>query len=136
MRFNSLFLVAAVSAGLAACERPGEPATDSQPTAPSFQALPGDDWGPAVRLSSPWPNTAALEGCPHESTDGRSLYFASNRNGSNDIFVSHRDASGAWGEPVALDAVNSFSLLMALSPVFFGAAFDGARRSATCLISA
>jgi Tol biopolymer transport system component len=107
MRFNSLLLVAVVSAGLAACERPGEPATDSQPTAPSFQALPGDDWGPAVRLSSPWPNTAALEGCPHESTDGRSLYFASNRNGSNDIFVSHRDASGAWGEPVALDAVNS-----------------------------
>jgi Tol biopolymer transport system component len=107
MRFNSLLVLAAVSACLSACDRPGESATERQPTAPHFQALPGDDWGTAVRLASPWPNTAALEGCPHESVDGRSLYFASNRNGNNDIFVTHRDAKGEWGEPVAVAVVNS-----------------------------
>lgn len=107
MRFNSLLVLAAVSACLAACERLDQSATERQPTAPRFQALPSVDWGPAVPLASPWPNTAALEGCPHESTNGRSLYFASNRNGNNDIFVAQRDATGQWGEPAALDVVNS-----------------------------
>ena len=107
MRFNSLLVLVAVSACSSACERPGESPTEPRATAPSFHALPSDDWGTAVRLDSPWPNTAALEGCPHESTDGRSLYFASNRNGNNDIFVTRREADGEWGEPVALAAVNS-----------------------------
>ena len=62
MRVNSLLVLAAVSASLSACERLGEPATERQPTAPSFQALPSDDWGPAVRLASPWPNTAEGSG--------------------------------------------------------------------------
>jgi Tol biopolymer transport system component len=107
MRFNSLLALVAVSACLSACERPGESPTQRQPTAPSFHSLPSDGWGTAVRLASPWPNTTALEGCPHESTDGRSLYFASNRGGSNDIYVSHRDADGEWGQPVAVAVVNS-----------------------------
>ena len=107
MRFNSLLALAGFAACLSGCERLGESATEPQPTAPSFQALPSDDWGSTVRLASPWPNTAALEGCPHESTDGRSLFFASNRNGNNDIFVTQRGANGEWTEPVALAAVNS-----------------------------
>jgi Tol biopolymer transport system component len=107
MRFNSLLVLAGVSACLSACDRPGESATERQPTAPSFLALPRDGWGTAVRLPSPWPNTAALEGCPHESTNGRSLYFASNRTGNNDIYVTQRGADGEWGEPVALAVVNS-----------------------------
>ncbi|MBK7864306.1 MAG: hypothetical protein IPJ65_38050 [Archangiaceae bacterium] len=53
------------------------------------------------------------------------------------VLMPLTSASSSTGSGLALDAVNSFSLLgAALSPVFFGAAFDGARRSATCLISA
>ena len=47
-------------------------------------------------------NTAAQDGCPIESPDGRSLYIASNRPGSSglDLWVAHRDKKDdPWGEP-------------------------------------
>lgn len=44
-------------------------------------------------------NTAAAEGCPIESPDGRSLFFASNRAGQLDIWVSQRQGRGDWGAP-------------------------------------
>lgn len=46
-------------------------------------------------------------GHPSLSSDGRSLYFASNRPGGLggvDIWVCHRDGSGTWSEPVNLGA--------------------------------
>ncbi len=50
----------------------------------------------------------ALEGCPNESPDGRTLFFASDRDGSIDIWYSHRDRNGEWGTPDKLPApVNS-----------------------------
>jgi Tol biopolymer transport system component len=56
-------------------------------------------------------NTEALEGCPIQSHDNRTLYFASNRPrglGGIDIWAAHRNAAGAWGDPVNLGApVNS-----------------------------
>ena len=71
-----------------------------------------DQWGPAVRVNgSVLLNTPALEGCPSESPDGRSLYFASNRAGDIDIYVSHRQPDGEWGDPERLpkgtNSVNS-----------------------------
>ncbi len=52
-------------------------------------------------------NTAAAEGCPIETPDGRSLLFASNRAngyGGNDIWVADRPSSDApWGEPRNLE---------------------------------
>ena len=71
-----------------------------------------DQWGPAVRVNgSAQLNTPALEGCPNESPDGRSLYFASNRGGDTDIYVSHRQPDGQWGDPEPLpkgtNSVNS-----------------------------
>ena len=72
----------------------------------------GDQWGPAVPVTgSALLNTTALEGCPSESPDGRSLFFASNRAGDNDIYVSHRLPNGEWGDPELLpkgtNSVNS-----------------------------
>ncbi len=57
-------------------------------------------------------NTPALEGCPQQSSDGLSLYLASNRPGGKgglDIWVSTRASTGAsWGAPVNLgEPVNS-----------------------------
>ena len=48
-----------------------------------FHSKPAD-WGPAVSIDPGGRNninTSALEGCPIESPDGRSLFFASNRAG-------------------------------------------------------
>lgn len=60
-------------------------------------------------------NTKDLEGCPAETTDGRSLFLASNRAGQIDIWVSHRqNRNAAWGAPeklpypVNMDGVNDF----------------------------
>lgn len=71
-----------------------------------------DQWGPAVRVNGGvMLNTAALEGCPSESPDGRSLFFASNRVGDIDIYVSHRQPDGEWSDPELLpkgtNSVNS-----------------------------
>lgn len=57
-------------------------------------------------------NTDALEGCPSESTDGRFLFFASNRPGGHggiDIWVARRSSPAEpWGDPQNLPApVNS-----------------------------
>jgi hypothetical protein len=57
-------------------------------------------------------NTAANDGCPIESPDGRMLFLASNRSGSigmNDIWVSFRAGdNGPWGAPLNLGTpVNS-----------------------------
>jgi Tol biopolymer transport system component len=65
-------------------------------------------WSPVVNLAAiegthPDVNTAAQEGCPIESPDGRELYFASNRPGGYggiDIWVSRRTSRDApWGDP-------------------------------------
>lgn len=79
------------------------PGTGSDILAPQFVRLGADDWGPAVRVSgSALLNTTALEGCPSESPDGRSLYFASNRGGDLDIYVAHGQPNGEWGDPELL----------------------------------
>ena len=80
--------------------------------APQLAQQLTDQWGPAVRVNGTvLLNTSALEGCPNESPDGRSLYFASNRAGDLDIYVSHRQPNGEWGDPEPLpkgtNSVNS-----------------------------
>jgi Tol biopolymer transport system component len=57
-------------------------------------------------------NSTAADGCPIESPDGRSLYFASTRPGGlggNDIWVAHRRRQrDTWGTPELLaEPVNS-----------------------------
>jgi Tol biopolymer transport system component len=74
-------------------------------------------WGPAANAesipgTSSELNTASTDGCPHESVNGRTLYFASNRPGGLgglDIMVATRSSKHApWGAPVNLGApVNS-----------------------------
>ena len=77
----------------------------------------------AAKHFSPWGsagleigiNSAQADGCPIESPDGLSLYFASNRDpvggasDTNDIYVAHRESiDGTWSTPVRLPSpVNS-----------------------------
>ena len=76
-----------------------------------------DDWGSAASAeSTPGTsaalNTEALEGCPIEAPDGRSLFFASTRPGGHggiDIWVAQRaSVDDGWDEPTNLPApINS-----------------------------
>jgi Tol biopolymer transport system component len=92
MRRYALLFAIGVALALAALAS----AKEFQPwaTAVNAESLPGTD----STL-----NTAALEGCPAVSRDGKSLYFASNRAGGlgmRDIYVAHRAAVGdPWGAP-------------------------------------
>lgn len=77
-----------------------------------------DGWGALVSVAPGGANsvnTAAMEGCPAESPDGNTLYFASNRDGSIDIWFTRRaDRHAPWGPPekvpapVSVDTYNDF----------------------------
>lgn len=65
-----------------------------------------DAWTPIVKLNKNI-NTKFYESHASVSADGKKLYFTSNREGGQgglDIYVSGKDASGDWGEPVNLGA--------------------------------
>lgn len=104
MRWTSIVLLSAIVT-LPACDR-GDGRDESGILAPTFSHMTGP-WGRAAPVVGSNLNTAAVEGCPSESIDGRSLFFASNRSGNLDIYVSHRQSSGEWGAPEPLDGVNS-----------------------------
>lgn len=67
------------------------------------------DWGPAENIDPGGlnnVNTPSMEGCPIESPDGRTLFFASNRPGGQggiDIWVAFRGGPNQpWSDPVNL----------------------------------
>jgi Tol biopolymer transport system component len=110
-RFGPSTSTMAVLILFAACEQPSEP-VDAWRSGISVALHPGHGWGPAVSVDpggSANLNTASLEGCPIEGPDGLSLYFASNRDGQIDLWVSRRpNPSRAWGAPEKLpEPVNS-----------------------------
>ena len=83
-------------------------------------------WEPAENLGSPVNSTIA-DFAPNLSHDGHLLLFSSNRDGNNDIYVSHRankfDDFG-WGEPVKLGpGVNTADMEQA--PMYLQSAEDG-----------
>lgn len=64
----------------------------------------GDTWGKPKNLG-PVINTQHKETQPCISSDGRSLYFVSSRPGGLgmlDIWVSHLNVDGQWGQPINL----------------------------------
>lgn len=74
-------------------------------------ALPGyGEWSaPSLVQSGAGPAgpiaTGAVDGCVSLSRDGRELYFASNRTGNFDLYVSSRSSTGAaFGPPQRLPA--------------------------------
>jgi hypothetical protein len=92
---------------------------------------PGE-WGPAASVPVNVPD--AQDGCPIESPDGRSLYFASTRTGGQggiDIWVAHRDSKHApWGAPENLPApINSVSDDFCPTPTRGGRLFFVSRRT-------
>lgn len=64
----------------------------------------GNSWSLPRALPSPV-NTASFESQPSFSSDGRTLYFASNRSGGmggTDIWKTIRQQDGSWSNPVNL----------------------------------
>ena len=67
-------------------------------------------WTPPSNIGAPI-NTRNWESQPSISSDGKALFFTSNRKGGKggkDIWVSYRAADGKWGTPINLgDPINS-----------------------------
>ena len=61
----------------------------------------GTNWSVPRNMERPV-NTRYWESQPAVSSDGRSLYFVSNRDGHYDIYVSVMDDDGNWTEPEKL----------------------------------
>jgi len=108
--------------------------------APAAAAVPAlGPWSTAQKIdeingNSSELNTAALDGCPIQSPDGRSLYLASNRAGGHgglDIWVSHRPNRHApWGPPENLgEPVNSASDDFCPTPIRGGGLFFVSREA-------
>ena len=108
--------------------------------APAAAAVPAPGpWSTAQKIdeingNSSELNTAALDGCPIQSPDGRSLYLASNRAGGQgglDIWVSHRPNRHApWGPPENLgQPVNSASDDFCPTPIRGGGLFFVSREA-------
>jgi flagellar motor protein MotB len=67
----------------------------------------GTNWSEPKNLGKPV-NTRYWESQPSISSDGRSLYFVSNRDGYYDIFVTVMNDEGNWTEPEKLgDNINT-----------------------------
>ena len=110
--------------------------------AASASARPFGDWGPATNVeslpgTSGAVNTDALEGCPIEAPDGRSLFFASNRPGGHggiDIWVAQRGSvDDGWGETTNLPApINSAADDFCPTPIRGGGLFFVSTRAGGC----
>jgi Tol biopolymer transport system component len=79
------------------------------------RASPGGQW----TTPQPLPggiNSERAEFSPSVSPDGHSMYFASARGGSIELWVSSRTPGPAWGEPRRLGAEVNIPLSMTLAP--------------------
>lgn len=104
---RSLLSLSGLAAIVAACDGPTQPAADAGGPPAHFAVVPDASWRDASSVDPGGllgVNTAATEGCPYESPNGRSLFFASNRAGQLDVWVSTRLGNGDWGAPERLPA--------------------------------
>ena len=81
---------------------------DGNPTMDIYASVKTEngDWSHAEKLPPPI-STGAQEKAPFLHSDGRTLYFSSNRvpsGGGYDLWVTRRDSSGSWSDPVNLGA--------------------------------
>jgi hypothetical protein len=103
------------------------------------QATTFSAWAPAQKIdeiagNSPDLNTPAMDGCPIQSPDGRSLYMASTRPGGMgllDIWVARRPHRGVpWGPPENLgEPVNSAADDFCPTPIRGGGLFFVSREA-------
>jgi outer membrane protein OmpA-like peptidoglycan-associated protein/tetratricopeptide (TPR) repeat protein len=61
----------------------------------------GNEWQEPYNLGAPV-NSRAWESQPSLSSDGRTLYFVSNRNNQYDIYVTEVNHEGVWSQPQKL----------------------------------
>jgi hypothetical protein len=124
MRLKLLIAVGALFATLSGTAA-AQPAFGPWSTALKIDEIPGN---------SSELNTPAMDGCPIQSPDGRSLYMASTRPGGVgllDIWVAHRPHRHApWGPPENLgEPVNSASDDFCPTPIAGGGLFFVSREA-------
>lgn len=87
----------------AACERP-----DGMGSCDIYMSRKmGNSWEKPKNIGQPV-NSSAWESQPSFSSDGKTLYFVSNRGGKRDIYSSEWKSDGSWSNPVKLPAtINS-----------------------------
>lgn len=105
MRCTSLLLISALAFPATACDSAVERSVVVNPVSPLLSGHPNGNWSDAVSVDPQGIhsiNTPALEGCPNESPNGRTLYFATDREGQIDIWFSRRNGNGDWGSPEKL----------------------------------
>lgn len=69
----------------------------------------GKDWMPAQNMGRPV-NSSAKEKQPSLTSDGKTLFFASDRRGTTggmDLWMSKRLADGSWSAPINLASLNT-----------------------------
>lgn len=66
-----------------------------------FSKKEGDKWTKPKNIGAPV-NSKAWESQPSFSSDGRTLYFVSNRGGKRDIYTSELQNDGSWSNPIKL----------------------------------
>lgn len=66
-----------------------------------FSKKEGNGWTNPKNLGAPI-NSKAWESQPSFSSDGRTLYFVSNRAGKRDIYSSELQNDGSWANPIKL----------------------------------
>ena len=87
----------------AACERP-----DGMGSCDIYMSRKmGNSWEKPKNIGQPV-NSSAWESQPSFSSDGKTLYFVSNRGGKRDIYSSEWKSDGSWSNPVKLPStINS-----------------------------
>jgi Tol biopolymer transport system component len=81
----------------------------------SSREVPGEQWTPPQRLPGRI-NSERAEFSPSVSSDGNTMYFASERSGSIELWVSSRRPGQVWGDPQRLGAGVNVPLAMTLAP--------------------
>jgi Tol biopolymer transport system component len=81
----------------------------------SSRAGPAEQWTAPQRLPGSI-NSERAEFSPSVSPDGNTLYFASQRSGSIEVWVSSRRPGQEWGDPMRLGAGVNVPLAMTLAP--------------------
>ena len=77
----------------------------------SHRDSPNDPWQPLVNIGAPFNSPDRAEFAPSFTKDGQELYFVRAVSPFSvpeaDLFVSHRQSDGSWGEPEPLDELNT-----------------------------
>jgi len=53
-------------------------------------------------------NTEFVEYAPSISADGKTMIYQSNKDGRYKLYITHKNGTDGWGDPVSIDAINNY----------------------------